>query len=249
MSVLKSAKQAPLASATPLTTEASPASAVAPKRARGKLRVAAILSAGAAVFAEKSYDGATMTEIAARADTAIGSLYRFFPTKGALADVLLANYKMQLNDGLDALIATVRGSRASATPETLARALVDLMLSLRTNKDGVMAALEGRGDSLALRSDIREGMRQRLAELLAGAASLQPTRARVCAGMLQHLLKTVTPLANEDEAGLGLQTTETEAAYTMALTSTLPPLHHPLIDEVLALTTLYLHRIFEERPA
>jgi AcrR family transcriptional regulator len=57
-----------------------------PKRQRGHLRVAAILEAGVAVFTEKGYDAATMTEIAARSGTAIGSLYRFFPSKDVLAD-------------------------------------------------------------------------------------------------------------------------------------------------------------------
>ena len=37
---------------------------------------------------EKGYDAATMTEIAARSGTAIGSLYRFFPSKESLSDAL-----------------------------------------------------------------------------------------------------------------------------------------------------------------
>ena len=36
------------------------------------------MEAGVAVFTEKGYDAATMSEIAARSGTAIGSLYRFF---------------------------------------------------------------------------------------------------------------------------------------------------------------------------
>ena len=64
----------------------------APKRARGKQRVAELLEAAAAVFAEKGYEAATMTEIAARAGAPIGSLYQFFPVKEALADTLVQNY-------------------------------------------------------------------------------------------------------------------------------------------------------------
>ncbi|WP_141262560.1 TetR/AcrR family transcriptional regulator, partial [Komagataeibacter diospyri] len=56
-------------------------SPLAPTRQRGRDRVEAILAAATTVFAEKSYETATMTEIAARSSTAIGSLYRFFPTK------------------------------------------------------------------------------------------------------------------------------------------------------------------------
>src|ERR1700749_522595 len=55
--------------------------AVEPKRARGRARVEAILVAAGQVFAEQGYDRATMTEIAARSSTAIGSLYRLFPAQ------------------------------------------------------------------------------------------------------------------------------------------------------------------------
>src|SRR5258708_20253019 len=63
-----------------------------PQRKPGRRRVAALLEAAGAVFAEKSYDAATMTEVAARAGSAIGSLYQFFPTKELLADALIPQY-------------------------------------------------------------------------------------------------------------------------------------------------------------
>ena len=67
----------------------------APKRERGRQRVAAIMDAAVELFSEKGYDAATMTEIAARSSTAIGSLYRFFPSKEALADALLQRYGLK----------------------------------------------------------------------------------------------------------------------------------------------------------
>lgn len=60
----------------------------APKRRRGHDRVAVLLEAAAVVFVEKGYDAATMTEIAAKAHSSIGSLYQFFPTKPLLAEAL-----------------------------------------------------------------------------------------------------------------------------------------------------------------
>src|SRR5207253_2006161 len=51
-----------------MSAEAENSIARAPKRERGKQRVAELLQAAAAVFAEKGYEAATMTEIAARAD-------------------------------------------------------------------------------------------------------------------------------------------------------------------------------------
>src|SRR5882762_4911599 len=75
-----------------MSSNAETMGARAPKRARGKQRVADLLQAAAAVFAEKGYEAATMTEIAARAGAPIGSLYQFFPIKEALADTLVQNY-------------------------------------------------------------------------------------------------------------------------------------------------------------
>ncbi|MEJ1960626.1 MAG: helix-turn-helix domain-containing protein [Gammaproteobacteria bacterium] len=69
----------------------------APKRERGKQRVAELLQAAADVFAEKGYEAATMTEIAARAGAPIGSLYQFFPVKEALSDTLLQSYAALLD--------------------------------------------------------------------------------------------------------------------------------------------------------
>jgi len=55
-----------------------------PKQQRGKERVEKILDAAAAVFNEVGYDTATTHLIAAKAGTAIGSLYQFFPDKAAI---------------------------------------------------------------------------------------------------------------------------------------------------------------------
>jgi AcrR family transcriptional regulator len=55
-----------------------------PKQQRGKERVEKIMDAAAAVFDEVGYEAATTHLIAAKAGTAIGSLYQFFPDKAAI---------------------------------------------------------------------------------------------------------------------------------------------------------------------
>jgi AcrR family transcriptional regulator len=55
-----------------------------PKQQRGKERVNKILDAAAAVFDEVGYETATTHLIAAKAGTAIGSVYQFFPDKAAI---------------------------------------------------------------------------------------------------------------------------------------------------------------------
>ena len=59
-----------------------------PKQKRGKERVRKILLAAAEVFTEVGYSAATTQQIADRANTAIGSLYQFFPDKLAIFHTL-----------------------------------------------------------------------------------------------------------------------------------------------------------------
>ncbi|MGH9824396.1 MAG: TetR family transcriptional regulator, partial [Blastocatellia bacterium] len=56
-----------------------------PQQKRGQRRVAGFLRAAASVIAEMGYEQATMSAIAERASSCIGSLYQFFPNKAAVA--------------------------------------------------------------------------------------------------------------------------------------------------------------------
>jgi AcrR family transcriptional regulator len=73
---------------TELSRSSSPRSSTnlrrQPKQQRGKERVEKILNAAAAVFDQVGYEAATTHMIAAKAGTAIGSLYQFFPDKAAI---------------------------------------------------------------------------------------------------------------------------------------------------------------------
>src|SRR5258707_10089695 len=104
-------------------------SAVEPKRARGRARVEAILLAASRVFAEQGYDRATMTEIAARSSTAIGSLYRFFPTKESLGEALLQRFLERMSSAVD----EVADRAAGLTPDALADALIHATRGSITN--------------------------------------------------------------------------------------------------------------------
>jgi AcrR family transcriptional regulator len=178
------------------TSTAPAAEAIAPKRQRGRDRVEAILRAATALFAEKGYDGVTMTEVAARASTAIGSLYRFFPTKEALAGALLERYGADLTQAVDAI-----AFRAGAlTPAEAAAALVDVVERLRHQRSAALALIDLHSDSPALRQALRGAMIERLERLLVrlGAAPGGDTRARAI--LLLHLLKTAWALDQEEPA-------------------------------------------------
>src|ERR1700721_4699838 len=97
-----------------------------PQRRNGKLRVDAILKAGAAVIAEKGYEMATMAEIAARSSTKIGSLYRFFPNKEILANALIAHSHEGVHNACDELDSRIQSLSISALADTLLDLMVDL---------------------------------------------------------------------------------------------------------------------------
>jgi AcrR family transcriptional regulator len=171
--------------------------AIAPKRQRGRLRVDAIMQAGAALFAEKGFDAATMTEIAARSGTAIGSLYRFFPTKETLADALIIHYGELLFEGLDEIIS--RSSRLSG--EQLADALVDLMLDLRQDRTVAIALVDRHEDAPGRRTALRVGAVERIGKaLIAQNGRLTEAQAAAMAPVLLHLLKSVPSIAAMNEA-------------------------------------------------
>lgn len=67
-----------------------------PKQARSRERFERILDAAAELFAEVGYDAVTADDIAARADTSVGGLYRFFPDKLAIFHALADRYFNQL---------------------------------------------------------------------------------------------------------------------------------------------------------
>lgn len=62
------------------------------RRARGLARIALILEAAAAEFADVGYSKATTNSIAARAGISPGSLYQYFSDKAAIADALGSQY-------------------------------------------------------------------------------------------------------------------------------------------------------------
>lgn len=179
------------------STTSSPdtARSTEPKRERGRLRVAAIMAAGVEVFTEKGYDAATMTEIAARSGTAIGSLYRFFPTKAVLADALLLSYAQQVKSAL----ADLEQQVPDMSIERVADAFVDLMLMLQLQRSFAVALMDARGGSADERKRFRKAMRGGVANILCSAiAGLAPARAKIMSVVLLHMLKAVVNIGEEE---------------------------------------------------
>jgi AcrR family transcriptional regulator len=179
--------------ATPPATEPASVRGAAPKRQRGHERVAAILDTSTALFRDKGYEAVTMTEIAAASNTAIGSLYRFFPSKEAVADALLRQYTERLDAGLADLRARAGGMRAAA----LADALVDFMQLLRAERGVALALVDTRGldeSRHQLRTMMLAGLCDLLRAVLPSPPSLPEARLQAVAMAVLQVLKGVAQM-------------------------------------------------------
>jgi AcrR family transcriptional regulator len=191
-------------------------SANAPKRERGRLRVAAIIKAAVEIFAEKGYDVATMTEIAARSGTAIGSLYRFFPSKEALADALLLQYAQHVKHALTELEQQVPHMK----PDSVADALVDFMLALQSQRSFAVSLIDARGLEANERKRFREMMRGAIADIVRKTIpGVTPAKARVMAVVLLLMLKGLSGAMSEEPAARAMLIAEMRELVRMYLAS------------------------------
>ncbi|MCB8819510.1 TetR/AcrR family transcriptional regulator [Microvirga rosea] len=168
----------------------------APQRRRGRERVAALLKAGEEVFAEKGFDAATMTEIAARAGASIGSLYQFFPTKELLADSLQSANGEALSQMLGALGDVVRGLSPA---ELVDRLFQDLAGFLVAHPSFVVLSDRPAGDK-AQKAERRQRMRGQIATLLMAMDPPLPSgRAQRLAVIVLHLMRVSVAISGEAE--------------------------------------------------
>jgi AcrR family transcriptional regulator len=195
-----------------MSSQTGAAVAVQPKRERGKQRVQELLAAGGAVFAEKGYDAATMTEIAARAGAPIGSLYQFFPSKESLADTLVQNYVSLLTADLQALEA--QGQDLSTAD--LIEALFGVLRAHPNERAATLPLAEARMDERTRRETFRYVLRRHIASILrARSPALSAEAARDCAIVVLQLMKAASSLS--DEESLSGRATAIRELQTMAV--------------------------------
>jgi AcrR family transcriptional regulator len=168
-----------------------------PKRERGKQRVAALMDAGAELFAEKGYEATTMTEIASRAGAAIGSLYQFFPSKEALAEALFDRFA----ERWAASFARIEELAPGRSARELADLFVDHKLRQRTDRDAAIALSDVVAGIVERRKPLGDALRGRIAAILsAGNPALGPDEAAAAAIIVNQIMKMVPALAaTEDE--------------------------------------------------
>jgi AcrR family transcriptional regulator len=173
---------------------------LSPQRVNGRQRVAELMQAAADVIQERGFEAATMAEIASRAGAKIGSLYRFFPNKDAIAEALMRNY----SEILEAEYQGVTGRAASMSVDQLADTLIDLLAKTHSQLRAYTALLDSRSD----RTDVRLRFREQavggvLAALRANTPHLGDDEGRDVATMVLNNMKTMVGMAFGDAPTTG----------------------------------------------
>jgi len=161
------------------------------RRQRGHLRIEVLLAAAAQVFADKGYEAATMTEIAAQAESSIGSLYQFFPTKQSVAQGLIALQAGALQKRLAAMVAASPGWDV----DELARRLSVALIEFRAAHPSFARLIDTPGVPHEVVQGVRLQMRAQLVEILGPhAGTLPKARLAAVAAVVQQVMKSAVAL-------------------------------------------------------
>jgi len=176
------------------STTSNTGGAKAPRRARGHARVASLLEAAGAEFAEKGYEATTMTAIATRAGASIGSLYQFFPTKEQVAVTLIEQYVIELEAAFGQLSEKVPLLDVSV----VAGRLTTLFVAFRTTHPAFVGLVDALDVVLPGATGVRERLRKGIASVLAALAPRLSARdALLRAVVVQHLMKAAVTLSHD----------------------------------------------------
>lgn len=174
----------------------------APQQQRGQQRVEKILNAAAEVFAEVGYEHATTNAIAARAKTAIGSLYQYFPNKEAIFAALAERYKDELHSRFLEVEAI---SPSLSLPEVLMR-LADAIAGYYLANPGFQAIFQLSDDLNLTGNALHEAIIAAVERILAPhTQQMTAQRRHICAQVITLafkplLIMVVAAPADEREA-------------------------------------------------
>ncbi len=164
-----------------------------PTQDRGERRVAALLNAAASVIAENGYEAATMSDIAERAGSSIGSLYQFFPNKVSVGQALWNLYTAQFEE----LWRPLERRAKTLTPKQLTETMIDSTISFVDSHPAFLALFDAPG-STRRALEHRERVRQQVAGFLrAGRPRMSKARALRQATVSLQIIRALNQLYAE----------------------------------------------------
>ncbi|MFJ7956847.1 TetR/AcrR family transcriptional regulator [Streptomyces sp. NPDC096319] len=111
-----------------------------PQQARSRARVEAVLGAADRILSQEGYEALTMRRIAEGAGVPVGSIYQFYPDKGAVVDALGRRYLEGFGTAIDELVERAVQGELTDLVDTM----VDVYSELFRSQPGGMALWAGR---------------------------------------------------------------------------------------------------------
>ncbi|MEV6632411.1 TetR/AcrR family transcriptional regulator [Actinoplanes sp. NPDC051470] len=166
-----------------------------PRQVRAELTRQRILAAAAHVFVEHGYAAGTTNRIAERARVSIGSLYQYFPNKGAILAGLLAQH-------LDAGVATYHANQQPERLADIVRLFVRTAIDNHRDDPRLLRMLiEQAPWSPGLVSRLEGYQRERVAEVRALLESHPEVRVADTGTAAQMIVATVEVVVHQLAAG------------------------------------------------
>jgi AcrR family transcriptional regulator len=191
---------------------------VKPQQERATRRLANFLDAAAELFAEIGYEAATMTAVAERSGSGIGTLYHYFPDKQSMAFALLNQYAQEIEAYWKPLM-----EQAETLPQTaFAETFLDRITEFLRERPAYLKLL-----AAPIRFSRDPASRRALRVVIANAfrakdPSLTNEKAMLAANVTLQMVKGMTTLYAEAAPGeKSLIIAEYKKALTLYLGSVL----------------------------
>lgn len=216
----------------------------APRQARSAARVEHLLDVAEEVFEEVGYDAATTNLVAQRAEVPVGSLYRWFPDKSALAEALADRYLDRLMGVYDRLLRDIDpGERIG---DFITRVMAELLAETQQHRalPALLVSAMVPGGRSTAGSRLREGLEGHIRSLIelrvpGVPADVRDRAADVCV-TLSHLIIAAAADDSVDEGRRQERTADHIDVLLAYLEAKFPSAGHPAwTDPSIAVRPLY----------
>jgi AcrR family transcriptional regulator len=166
---------------------------VEPQQERATRRLANFLDVAAVLFAEIGYEATTMTAIAERSGSGIGTLYHYFPDKQSMAFALLNQYAQKLEAYWKPLMEQAETLSHTAFAETFLERVIEFLRERPAYLQLLAAPIQFSRDPAA-----RRALRVAIANAFrAKDPSLTSVKAMLAANITLQMVKGMTTLYGE----------------------------------------------------